>query len=72
MNYPTLKYMMHIKKYQRQSLSDDIQNKAWEMDIDLDGKDLERIVDRVEHGLDNNESLWESYWLTIEDVLEEI
>jgi hypothetical protein len=60
------------QKCKRESLSDDIQNKAWEMDIDLEGKDLEHIVDKVEHGLDNNESLWESYWLTIENVLEEI
>lgn len=64
-------YIVH-RKCKRESLSDDIQNKAWEMDIDLEDKDLERIIDRVEHGLDNNESLWESYWLTIEDVLEEI
>lgn len=64
-------YVIH-RKCKRESLRDDIQNKAWEMDIDLEDKDLESIVDRVEHGLDNNESLWESYWLTIEDVLEEI
>ena len=42
------------------------------MDIDLTDKDLESIVLKVERGLDNNEGLWESYWLTIEDVLEEI
>ena len=42
------------------------------MDVDLEGKDLDRIIDRVEHGLDNNEGLWESYWLTIENVLEDI
>lgn len=64
-------YVVH-KKCKRESLGDDIQSKAYEMDIDLKDKDFECIVDRVEHGLDNNESLWESYWLTIEDVLEEI
>lgn len=64
-------YVVH-RKCKRELLSDDIKNKAFEMDIDLEDKDLERIVDKVEHGLDNNESLWESYWLTIEDVLEEI
>lgn len=60
------------QKCKRESLSDDIQNKAWEMDVDLEGKDLEQIVLKVERGLDNNEGLWESYWLTIEDILEEI
>lgn len=64
-------YVVH-RKCKRELLSDDIQNKAHEMDIDLEGKDIEQIVLRVEHGLDNNEGLWESYWLTIEDVLEEI
>ena len=64
-------YVIH-RKCKRELLSDDIQNKAREMDIDLEGEDLERIVLRVERGLDNNEGLWESYWLTIESVLEEI
>ena len=64
-------YIVH-KKCKRESLSDDIQSKAWEMDIDLEDKDIECIIDRVENGLDNNESLWESYWLTIEDMLEEL
>jgi hypothetical protein len=64
-------YVVH-KQCQRELLSDDIKNKAFEMDIDLTDEELERIVDRVWHGLDNNDSLWESYWLTIEDVLEEI
>ena len=64
-------YVAH-RKCKRILLTDDIQNKAFEMDVELEGEDLERIVDRVEHGLDNNEGLWESYWLTIESVLEEI
>ena len=64
-------YVVH-RKCKRVLLGDDIKNIAWEMDIDLEDKDLEHIIDRVEHGLDNNEGLWESYWLTIEDVLEEV
>lgn len=64
-------YVVH-RKCKRILLTDDIQNKAFEMDIELEDKDLEQIAIKVEHGLDNNEGLWESYWLTIEDVLEEI
>ena len=64
-------YVVH-RKCKRESLSDDIHNKAYEMDIDLDDEDIEQIVDMVEHGLDMNDSLWESYWLTIEYVLEEL
>ncbi len=64
-------YVVH-RKCKRILLTDDIQNKAFEMDIKLEDKDLEQIALKVERGLDNNEGLWESYWLTIEDVLEEI
>lgn len=64
-------YVVH-RKCKRILLTDDIQNKAFEMDIELEDKDLEQIALKVERGLDNNEGLWESYWLTIEDVLEEI
>ena len=64
-------YAIH-RKCKRELLIDDIKNKAFEMDIDLEDKDIEQIAIKVEHGLDNNESSWESYWLTIEDVLEEI
>ena len=64
-------YVVH-RKCKRILLTDDIQNKAFEMDIELEDKDLEQIALKVERALDNNEGLWESYWLTIESVLEEI
>lgn len=64
-------YVVH-RKCKRVLLTDDIQNTAFEMDIDLKDKDLEQISLKVERALDNNEGLWESYWLTIESVLEEI
>ena len=32
--------------------------------------DLEYIAQRVKKALDNNESYWESYWMTIEYVIE--
>ncbi len=52
-------------------LKDDIQCKAEEMDIELSDEQSEEIADRAEKWLGNNESLWESYWMTIEYVLEE-
>ena len=52
-------------------LKDDIQCKAEEMDIKLSNERLEKIADRAEKWLSNNESLWESYWMTIEYALEE-
>ena len=52
-------------------LKDDIKCKAEEMDIKLSDELVEDIADRAEKWLGNNESLWESYWMTIEYALEE-
>lgn len=53
-------------------LIEDIESKAEEMDIDLTGKDIDAIADCAEDGLDNNESYWENYWMSIEYALEDI
>ena len=60
------------RRYKRYLLIEDIKSKAIEMGIDLADKDIEVVADRVERGLDNNESLWESYWLSMEYSLENI
>lgn len=52
-------------------LKDDIKYKAEEMNIVLSEEELEDIADCAENGLDHNDSLWESYWMTIEYALEE-
>lgn len=70
-NFENEAYVVH-RKCKRILLTDDIQNKAFEMDIELEDKDIEQIALKVERALDNNEGLWESYWLTIESVLEDI
>lgn len=54
-----------------QYLKDDIKCKAEELDIKLLDEQLEEVADRAGKWLGNNESLWESYWLTIEYALEE-
>ena len=54
----------------RELLIDDIKSKAIEMELDVPGNDFERIADIAEKGLDNNDSLWESYLMTIEYALE--
>lgn len=53
-------------------LIEDIESKAEEMDIDLTGKDIDAIADCAEDDLDNNESYWENYWMSIEYALEDI
>lgn len=50
---------------------EDIKSKAEDMGIDLTGKDVDEIADIAEDGLHNNDSLWESYWMSIEYALEE-
>ena len=52
-------------------LKDDIRCKAEEMDIELSDEHIEDIADYAEKWLGNNESLWESYWMTIEYAIEE-
>lgn len=53
-------------------LIEDVESKAEEMDIDLTGKDIDAIADCAEDDLDNNESYWENYWMSIEYALEDI
>lgn len=59
------------RKCKREFLIEDLKSKAIEMDIDLEDKDIESIADKAERGLDNNDSLWESYWMSLEYALEE-
>ena len=56
----------------REYLKEDIISKANDMDIDWYNMDLNKIVDCVHDTLDNNDSYWESYWMSIEYVLREI
>ena len=58
------------RKCKRDLLIEDIKSKAIEKEIDLDNVDIDAIADRAERAIDNNEGLWESYWLSIEYALE--
>jgi hypothetical protein len=50
---------------------EDVKSKAEEMEIDLTDKNVDDIAYEAEHCLDNNDSFWESYWMSIEYALEE-
>lgn len=58
------------RKCKRELLIEDLKSKAIEMEIDLEDKDIEAIADIAERTLDNNEGLWESYWMSLEYALE--
>ena len=60
------------RRYKKYLLIEDIKGKAIEMGIDLTGKDIGAIADRVQAGLDNNDGFLECYWLSISYELEEI
>ena len=62
-------YDVH-QKYKAKYLREDIKAKAEELEINLEGKDMDDIVCRVEHCLMANDGYWDSYWMSIEYVLE--
>lgn len=50
----------------REYTKEDILSRLEEMDVDLSEEDIETVIDITEGCLDNNDSYWESYWMTIE------
>lgn len=60
-------YEIMKKKY----LKWDIECKAEEMEVELSDSTIEYAANRVDKVLGNNDSYWESYWMTIENVINE-
>jgi hypothetical protein len=56
---------------EREYKAEDIRGQQEVMEIALDDCDVEVLVDRVEHALGRNDGYWDSYWCTIEYVIEE-
>ncbi len=59
-------------KMKEEYLMEDIQAKADEMDIELSDENIKKIADSADKALSNNDSYWESYWMTIEYVIREM
>lgn len=55
----------------REYLREDIESIVNDMGIELSDKTINDMVFEAEHCLNNNDSYWESYWLTIEYVIKE-
>jgi hypothetical protein len=63
------------RKCKREYLIVDLKSKMIEMELnpdDFTNEELERFADYAERNIDNNDSLWESYWMCIEYALEHI
>lgn len=58
------------KEQQKEYLINDIKEKADAMGVSLEGVDINRLAHRTEKALDNNDGLWESYWMSIEYTIE--
>jgi len=54
----------------KELLIEDIKDKAAMMEIEKSDEEIERIADIADKSIDNNDSLWESYWMSIEYALE--
>lgn len=52
-------------------LREDIKSSADGMEIELSDETIDYIVRRVDKSLSNNDSYWESYWMTIGAVIED-
>ena len=52
-------------------LREDIKSKANDMEIELNDDSVDYMARRVDKCLSNNDSYWESYWCTIEYIIEE-
>ena len=63
------------RKVKRDFLIEDLKSKAIEMEYDPDDftdEEWDRLADYAERSIDNNDSLWESYWMSIEYAFEHI
>ena len=54
----------------RDYIKQDIAAKAEEMEMELTDKEMNGVADIAQSGLGNNDSYWESYWMTIEYAIE--
>ena len=59
------------RKCQRELLIEDIKSKAIEMEVDIESIDIDSVADRAERAINNNDYLWESYWMDIEYAIKE-
>lgn len=53
----------------REYKAEDIKSRLEMLEIELDN--VEKLVDRFEHAIGNNDSFWYSYWYSMDYVIEE-
>lgn len=53
----------------REYKAEDIKSRLEMLEVELDNVD--ELVDRFEHAIGNNDSFWDSYWYSMDYVIEE-
>ena len=60
------------KEYHHDCLKEDVLSKAEEMEVEIPDDLLNRVLYRADKTLDNNDSHWETYWMSIEYAIEDV
>ena len=60
------------KEYHDDCLKEDIIGQAEEMEVEIPDELMDKIMYRAEKTLSNNDSYYESYWMSIEYAIEDI
>lgn len=60
------------KEYHHDCLKEDVLSKAEEMEVEIPDDLLNRVLYRADKTLDNNDSYWETYWMSIEYAIEDV
>lgn len=60
------------KEYHGDCFREDVLGKIEEAEIDIPDELLDKIIRRAEKTLDNNDSYWESYWMSIEYAIDSV
>ena len=60
------------KEYRHDCLKEDVLSKAEEMEVEIPDDLLNRVLYRADKTLDNNDSYWETYWMSIEYAIEDV
>lgn len=52
-------------------IKEDICGTIDDNEVEIDEQDLEKIAKRVDKYLGRNDGYWESYWITVEDAIDD-
>jgi hypothetical protein len=60
------------REYHTDCLKEDILGTISQMEVEVPDELMNKIMARAEKTLDNNDSYWESYWMSIEYAIDSV